>query len=64
MEYIMTQNEKVMKALTSGKELTAGQLRSQYKIVNPTAVICNLRKAGHKVFTVTRRNTTKYSLKK
>lgn len=59
-----TQNEKVLSALAAGKELTVRQIRAQYKVANPRAVVNTLRKTGAKIYTVERGSSMKYSLKK
>lgn len=45
-----TQANRVLKALTSGQQLTRAQIASRFGVANPTAVICNLRKDGHKIY--------------
>ena len=38
-----TQEQKVIDALSGGAELTAAQMRDRFNLVNPTAVVTNLR---------------------
>lgn len=45
----MTQKNRILTSLASGKELSAKQLTSMFKIASPTKVISNLRAEGHKI---------------
>jgi hypothetical protein len=45
----MTQKKRILTSLSSGKELSAKQLTSLYKIASPTKVISTLRAEGHKI---------------
>lgn len=63
----MTQPEKLLQALSSGRALTARQITAQYRIASPTKVVSRLRAFGWNI--VLRRNvdtkgrpTNKYSL--
>ena len=45
----MTQKTRILTSLEAGKELTAKQISSLYKVASPTKVISNLRREGHKI---------------
>jgi hypothetical protein len=46
---VMTQNEKVLKYLTTGKSLTSRQASSRFNIANLRARIAELREDGVKI---------------
>ena len=45
-----TQEQKVIDALSGGAELTAAQMRDRFNLVNPTAVVTNLRQKGFAIY--------------
>jgi hypothetical protein len=49
----MTQHEKIIKYLDSGKELTVAQARSRFGVTNLSARVHELRTNGHVIDTVT-----------
>ncbi len=46
----MTKTEKLLRALRSGKELTAKQIRSQFALANPHRAVHYLREKGISVY--------------
>jgi len=63
----MTKTDSVLKALLSGEELTASQIRSRFAVGNPHEVVRVLREKGYSIYLNERTNskgevTTKYRL--
>jgi hypothetical protein len=52
-------NSKILKALQSGNTLTARQMSTRYKLVNPYSAIYQLKGRGYKIKTT---ETGAYSL--
>ena len=46
----MTKTDSVLKALLSGEELTASQIRSRFAVGNPHEVIRSLREKGYAIY--------------
>jgi predicted transcriptional regulator len=69
MEKLMTQANKVLKALESGEALTAAQMTARYGVKNPHEVVRLLRTAGYAIYMNKEKNskgetTNKYRLGK
>ena len=64
MEIVTMTNKTaaLVEAFKSGKELTADQIASKYGLVNPTASVTALRKAGYPIYLNTRKGVSKYRL--
>jgi hypothetical protein len=63
----MTQKDKVVTALKTGREMTAKQIGVQFKIASPTKIISELRRDGYAIYLNRRvdtkgRETMKYRL--
>lgn len=63
----MTQKDKVVTALKTGREMTAKQIGAQFKIASPTKIISELRREGYAIYLNRRvdtkgRETMKYRL--
>jgi hypothetical protein len=54
MKRTKTKTAKILAALSQGKELSAGKIRSSYRVTNPSAIIQNLRNQGHDIQTTGR----------
>ena len=48
----LSKQARLTEALKSGKSLTVAQIRSQFKLANPTATISDIRETGFKIKTV------------
>jgi hypothetical protein len=64
---VMTKTDSVLKALLSGEELTASQIRSRFAVGNPHEVVRVLREKGYAIYLNERTNskgevTQKYRL--
>lgn len=46
----MSQKEKVLNVLQNGRQVTAKQLASEFKIASPRKVISLLRQEGHAIY--------------
>lgn len=63
----MTKQEKLLKALREGNELTARQITARFGVANPSATVSDLRFAGFAIYANKHtdskgRVTTKYRL--
>ena len=63
----LNKQERLLKALRDGEELTAKQINARFGIANPTATVSDLRYAGYAVYANPRkdtkgRKTTKYRI--
>lgn len=63
----MNQKQKVLNVLKEGREITAKQIASQFKIGSPTKVVSELRRDGYAIYLNDRvdtkgRETQKYRL--
>jgi predicted ArsR family transcriptional regulator len=62
-----TQKAKLVRSFQNGSEFTANQIASRFGVVNPTALITNLRQEGFAIYANRRTNSlgetyTKYRL--
>jgi Mn-dependent DtxR family transcriptional regulator len=67
MTNVTTRKEKLLQSFENGAEYTANQIASRFALVNPTAMITNLRKDGYAIYANQRTNRlgdtyTKYRL--
>ena len=67
MTNVTTRKEKLLQSFENGAEYTAKQITSRFALVNPTAMITDLRKDGYAIYANRRTNRsgdtyTKYRL--
>ena len=59
----MTKSERLVKALSTGEQLTAAQIKARFGIANPTATVSDLRlRGGFAVYANESKGTVKYRL--
>lgn len=49
-EVVATKTDRVLSALQAGKELSAGEMATQYGVKNPTAMVSSLRQQGFPIY--------------
>lgn len=62
MRYKMTNNDRVLTALSDGKNKTVAQLEKATRVSNVTATIAELRKQGYCIYTNKVRGESAYRL--